>query len=380
MKARKAILRAVALSSFFILPSVFGQGALTPPGAPAPMMKTLAQIEPRTPIASAPFTISQPGSYYLTTNLTVTGGNAIVIATNGVTLDLKGFTLKSTEATPAGYAIYLNSGLRNLTIQNGFIEGGVTNNGSGVYSGSGFLHGIYTSGNDPVNTRVSGITVTGCRGTGIRVSLVDPTVVENCMVRTVGGTGINADVIKSCSATDCGSSGINGNQVSDSHGESTTSGVGISAANAQNCYGDSISGVGLSADNAQNCYGSSSSSYGFIADNAQNCYGYSGSGVGLFAYNTASGSYGYSNSGDGLDANTAQNCYGYSGGSGVGLNVAYTANGCWGFSSSGTGLFAYNASFCTGARTGGTAIHATIATGCIAYTGTNNITYKYNMP
>jgi hypothetical protein len=44
------------------------QGSLTPPGAPAPAMKTLAQIEPRTPIASAPFTISAPGSYYLTTH------------------------------------------------------------------------------------------------------------------------------------------------------------------------------------------------------------------------------------------------------------------------------------------------------------------------
>jgi hypothetical protein len=40
------------------------QGSLTPPpGAPAPTMKTLDQIEARTPISSAPFTISAPGSY-----------------------------------------------------------------------------------------------------------------------------------------------------------------------------------------------------------------------------------------------------------------------------------------------------------------------------
>ena len=43
-------------------------------------MKTLAQIEPRTPISSVPFTISAPGSYYLTTNVTTTVSNAIVIA------------------------------------------------------------------------------------------------------------------------------------------------------------------------------------------------------------------------------------------------------------------------------------------------------------
>lgn len=52
------------------LSTAFAQGSLTPPpGAPAPTMITLQQIEPRTPISSVPFTITTPGSYYLTTNL-----------------------------------------------------------------------------------------------------------------------------------------------------------------------------------------------------------------------------------------------------------------------------------------------------------------------
>src|ERR1039458_5339386 len=72
------------------------QGSLTPPGAPAPTMLTLSQIEPRTPITSVPYTISIPGSYYLTTNITATTSNSIVINTNGVTLDLSGFTIFST--------------------------------------------------------------------------------------------------------------------------------------------------------------------------------------------------------------------------------------------------------------------------------------------
>jgi hypothetical protein len=113
-------------------PSTFGQGSLTPPGAPAPTMKTLAQIEPRTPISSVPFTITSPGAYYLTTNLTVSSGNAISIATNGVTLDLNGFIISSTAASAAGYGIFLNTALRNIKIVNGLIQGGVTNNGSGV--------------------------------------------------------------------------------------------------------------------------------------------------------------------------------------------------------------------------------------------------------
>ena len=78
--------------------AVLAQGPITPPGAPAPAMKTLDQIEPRTPISSLPFTISQSGSYYLTRNLQFTAatGPAILINANYVTLDLMGFTLSST--------------------------------------------------------------------------------------------------------------------------------------------------------------------------------------------------------------------------------------------------------------------------------------------
>ena len=43
-------------------------------------------------------TISQPGSYYLTRNLTVSSGDGINITTIGVTLDLNGFTIRSTRA------------------------------------------------------------------------------------------------------------------------------------------------------------------------------------------------------------------------------------------------------------------------------------------
>ena len=50
-------------------------------------------------------------------------------------------------------------------------------------------------------------------------------------------------------------------------------------------------------------------------------------------------------------------------------------------SSSGTGLYAYNAAFCSGYVYSGTAIQAYIANGCVAAEGgTNNVTYKYNMP
>src|SRR5437763_17142530 len=75
--------------------SSMAQGSLNPPpGAPAPSMKTLDQVEARIPVdashtpgnATNAFTINQPGSYYLTGNIVVGANNAITITTNGVTL------------------------------------------------------------------------------------------------------------------------------------------------------------------------------------------------------------------------------------------------------------------------------------------------------
>ena len=94
-----------ATLTFLIASHGFGQGALNPPpGAPAPTMKSLDQVEPRilmsainTPgdVAST-FIISAPGSYYLTGNfIGEPGKHGISIQANDVTLDLNGFALIS---------------------------------------------------------------------------------------------------------------------------------------------------------------------------------------------------------------------------------------------------------------------------------------------
>jgi hypothetical protein len=384
--SKRAALALIFLSIINIQQqSIHAQGSLTPPGAPAATMKSLdqvyAKLDPRIPItnSSSAVTISAPGSYYLTTNLIVSTGTAITIATNGVTLDLSGFSISSTAASATGNGILINGGVQGVVIQNGFIRSGATNNGLGTYSGSGFSSGIHYASGTATNVLVSKIQISGCVAHGINLGNGGPTIVDSCVVRTAGSYGINASTIRNSTALDCGNSGIFGYLISDCFAVSTGSfsamagksllncrasntgnGDAISAVSAENCYGDSVAGYGVNASSAINCRGASANDTGVYATTAQNCVGTSTSGIGLYA-------------------NVAQSCYGGTGSS-YGLYSGYQASACMGYSGSGVGLFAGNASFCTGFCSGGRAIEATIATGCYASAGTNLITYKYNMP
>jgi hypothetical protein len=229
--------------------------------------------------------------YYLTTNLSVTGGNAIVITVSDVTLDLSGFTISSTAPSAVGTAILLTNALSNISIFNGHIRGGVTNNGSGVFGGPGFDSGINYFPIIPVNTRVSNVSVSGCKTYGIEIERADSQLVEFCTGRTVGVNGINASTIKNSSAIDCGFNAILGDQVSDCRGETVGSAAGINAVLVQNSWGVSAgSGAGI------------------VAESAQNCRGESVTGIGLHVLGAAIGCIGYSTSGTGVDAFIANLC------------------------------------------------------------------------
>jgi hypothetical protein len=332
-------------------PRLNAQGSLTPPGAPAPTMKTLAQVEPRTAITnSGAVTISVPGSYYLTTNITVGAGDAITIATNDVTLDLNGFRIRSTAASAAGTAILLSGARTNITISNGHISSGVTNN-AGTFNGSGFSSGIYYSGTAPDTARVKDVSVAGVLLYGIYLGTGNSSVVTGCTVKGVGGYGIVCDSATDCAVNNCGSTGFFVSTALNCQGSTAGGGSGIYATTALNCSGaNNGTGIGLQATTAQNCYAASTTSantYALITTIAQNCFAYSaGNGFALYAI-------------------TAQNCYGYSDGGAYGVYAVDIAIGCRGYSYSGTGLYAYIANSCRGFSGVGTA---------------QNITFKYNMP
>ena len=71
-----------AVLGLFVVAALAGVargGPLDPPGPPA---STLPQVEPRTPISALPFTITQPGSYFLTQNVTASASLNVRISSS----------------------------------------------------------------------------------------------------------------------------------------------------------------------------------------------------------------------------------------------------------------------------------------------------------
>jgi len=249
-------------------------------------MMTLSQIEPRTPISTAPFSIAQPGSYYLTTNLTMTSSaNGININANGVTIDLNGFTISSTAASATGAGIHIGSVVTSdITIYNGHIAGGVTNNGSGVYGGPGFASGIdHNSAANPNNVLVANVTVTGCLNNGINLGTNISTMVDSCLVQTVGGNGIVAGSILRSSVYLCGSNGIVAVNASDCHSDNNyNNGIVCNGGTVSGCTANNNEYDGIDANTAavSGCFvctdeygiGLAGNKSTAIGNNCINCY------------------------------------------------------------------------------------------------------------
>lgn len=201
-------------------------GPLDPPAGPvSPTYKTLAEIEPRTAInatntpgdADSLYSITQPGSYYLTGNVTgVSGRNGIKIASSGVTIDLNGFELIGVAGALNG--IYLSQAdTRNTAVMNGAVSSWP---GTGIYLSTinygGRLENLRaeSNGGDGI-VGGNAYTISGCSavqngGTGISAFIAAS--VTNCASRNNGGSGFNfttSPTISNCTAYSNSSNGFN---------------------------------------------------------------------------------------------------------------------------------------------------------------------------
>ena len=187
----------------------FAQGSLTPPGAPAPAMKSLDQIEPRTPVdathtpgnGAAEFVIASPGSYYLTTNIVgVSGENGINIQANNVTLDLNGIPVMGVSGSLNG--IQISSA--TVTVHNGIVSGwgqyGVNATGmnvtlQGLTVCSNSLYGISVGSNSSVTgNNLVGNNASNTAGYAGLIVAGSDTLVQNNHVVASGG-GVSGDGI-----------------------------------------------------------------------------------------------------------------------------------------------------------------------------------------
>lgn len=216
-----------------------------PPGSIAATNKTLAEIEPRTAIsaantpglANAMFTITQPGSYYLTGNITAQPGMVgIFVQANNVTIDLRGFALLGNGV--GDDAIGCGGGFADITIRSGSIRGWVkegidaynctnvtvegvsvvgSTNGYGIIatenarflrctvtnSAAGFIAGNYSSAEDCLSR--SNATVGFQFGVGARLSRCTAAATTGGAPSYIAGAD---SIISECIARECSGDGF----------------------------------------------------------------------------------------------------------------------------------------------------------------------------
>jgi len=169
------VVSSVVLAGLLVVPFMGHAGSLEPSAAPGPTMKTLAEIEPGTPISSVPYTIAESGSYYLCANAQTTSNmfSGITIYADNVTLDLKGFSLIG-DGTAGLHGVFIEGNRKNITIRNGTI----TNwGGNGV------------DGETATKCRAEDLQVIDNAGSGIRL-LGNEQQVRNCVASDNGGSAL----------------------------------------------------------------------------------------------------------------------------------------------------------------------------------------------
>ena len=177
--------------------------------------------------ADIPLTISTPGSYYLTEDVT-SSGTAINVAVDDVTIDLAGYAVVGTDSALLYHGIYMN-GRSNVEIRNGTVRD--------------FYNGIYAYGVTSGNHRIINVRVVSNVTGGI---VLDGTghLVKDC---TISENGDSAFSHVYGIRTGTGST-VTGNTISYNGNSASHSVHGIHAYNGSTVTGNTVSNNGSSAD------------------------------------------------------------------------------------------------------------------------------------
>ncbi len=207
-KETKVVMSLLALASLVLFSLGGYAGKLEPSAPPGPTMKTLNEVEPRMAVqslsgdANSLYVISQPGSYYLTGNITGEPNKCgIMIAANNVTLDLMGFSLIGVPVSKDGICVQyretdeplpIEEVSFNFCIRNGTIcnWGG---NGIDAYDmflliDGGVVEGkvLVHSNSELLNVSIHGNVESGFCGRNCYTHMEDVSFCNN------GGSGVNA--------------------------------------------------------------------------------------------------------------------------------------------------------------------------------------------
>lgn len=310
MRARPQTLLTLSLPALLLSAAWLHAGPLDPPPGPvASTGKTLAETEPRIAInatntpgnVAVLFRITQPGSYYLTGNVTgVANRSGIEIAASGVTIDLNGFELVGVPGSHVG--IYTSADvLRDLDIRNGSVRDW---GNSGVDLGtrlstSSVITGLRTSGNGQTGLRVGrGSVITRCVSTyngGSGILCEAGAVLDGCVSGSNTGAGFTAGTIcvfTNCSAWLNGSHGIHAAESCVVRGctVSNNSAIGVflgARSTVAGCVISANAGDGIAIGNGSvvaECSSHSNGGSGFVGNSGstiRQCSAYSNTGDGI---------------------------------------------------------------------------------------------------
>jgi len=325
-------------------------GPLNPPAGPVTSTyKTLTEVEPRTAVnatntpgdADSLYKITQPGSYYLTGNITgVVGKHGIEIVASGVTLDVMGFELLGVPGSLDG--ISATVGVNNVEVRNGSVR-------SWGDEGLDFTNGG--------SIGIADVNALTCAGFGISIN--QNSTATRCKMNSNGAGGIATGI--NCVVIGCAAYGNTGGGILAWVGcrvvdctAFTNTGDGISAGNGSTitgCSATDSTSDGIAVTNGctiSNCSASSNDVHGINAGNdcvITDCSTRSNFGGGINSGNgcTITNCSASLNSGTGVNtasSGTITNCSAYdNGANGIVTGTSCAVSNCTANFNTGHGIF-----------------------------------------